>query len=427
VNVKYFIVKGKKKYLSVYVRFWDSNRVDQKAKTGFSVLFNDWSEKKQRIKIKATTTNVDFINDKLNNLELFLIDRYNHDYNNKQYISKTWLKDSVFDFFGRVNENEEYKAYLIPWVEKFVKEAPNRIYRGKPIKPRSVKNYKSALNKLKALEGYKGKRYRFEDIDLSFHKEFINYCRDVEKLNNNSIGNLISRIKTFCREIEFEGYTVNPQYKSSSFNAPKNDTYDTYLNEDEINKIFNHDFKSSDRLDNARDLFIIGLRTGLRISDFLRIKKENILGSVINITTMKTEQNLTIPIHPQFHEILNKRNGNFPKRISDQKFNKYIKEVCEEAEIDNPTYGYGLKEGNKKKELGVFPKHKLVTSHICRRSFATNLFLGGFDNATIMSATGHKSTKQFLNYVKASNDEHVEKLSQYWEGQLIKEKSDEVL
>ncbi|MCX7551551.1 tyrosine-type recombinase/integrase [Xanthomarina sp. F2636L] len=379
------------------------------------MLFNDWSEKKQRLKIKATTTNVDFINDKLNNLELFLFDKYNNDYNNKKHISKAWLKNSVFDFFGRVDKNDEYKAYLVSWVEKFVKDAPNRLYRGKLIKPRSVKNYNGALNKLKAFEEHTKKRYRFEDIDLTFHQEFIHFCRDVENLNNNSIGNLISRIKTFCREIEFEGYNVNPQYKSSNFNAPKNETFDTYLNEEEINKIFNHDFSDNIRLDNARDLFVIGLRTGLRISDFLRIDKGNIIGNVINITTLKTEQNLTIPIHPQFQKILEKRNGEFPKKISDQKFNKYIKEVCQVAEINTPTYGAAIKEGSNKKELDIYPKYKLISSHTCRRSFATNLFLEGFEASVIMMATGHKSIKQFLQYIKASQDEHIKKLSKYWE------------
>ncbi|MDO7173451.1 tyrosine-type recombinase/integrase [Mariniflexile sp. AS56] len=417
MNLKYFIVKGKKKYLSIYVRFWDSKRIDQKTRTGISVLYSDWSESKQRLKIKATTTNVDYINNKLNNLEVFVIDKYNKDYSNKKHISSTWLKDCVTNFFGRVEGDEEHKAYLVPWVKKFVKEAPDRLHKGKQIKARSVKNYTTTLNKLISFEEHQKRKYRFEDIDLNFHQEFIHYCRDIEKLNNNSIGNIISRIKTFCREIEFDGYAINPQYKSSNFSAPKNETFDTYLNEEEINKIFNHDFSKSERLDNVRDLFIIGLRTGLRVSDFLRIKKENILGNVINITTLKTEQNLTIPIHPQFQKILDKRQGGFPQSISDQKFNKYIKEVCKEAGIDTPTYGSGVKEGEKKKTLDIFPKHELITSHCCRRSFATNLFLAGFDNATIMAATGHKSTKQFIQYVKASNEEHIKKLSEYWEKQ----------
>lgn len=417
MNVKYFIVKGKKKYLSIYVRFWDSNRIDQKTRTGLSVEYDDWSATKQRLKIKAKTTNVDFINNKLSNLELFVVDKYNKDYNTKQYISKTWLKDTVGDFFGRVEKDKLYKSFLVPWVEKFVKDAPNRLYRGKQIKTRSVKNYVSALNKLKSFESYKNKQYRFEEIDLVFHRDFINYCRAIEKLNNNSIGSIISRIKTFCREIEFEGYSVNPQYKSSNFNSPKNETFNPYLTEDEINKIFYHDFSESQKLENVRDLFIIGLRTGLRVSDFLRVKTDNIIGSVINITTLKTNQNLTIPIHPQFEAVLKKRNGKFPKKISDQKFNKYIKEVCEKVEINTPTYGLGFNDETEKKELGIYPKYKLVTSHICRRSFATNLFLAGFDSDIIMAATGHKSVKQFLNYIKATNDEHVKKLNEYWDKQ----------
>lgn len=396
------------------MRFWDSNRIDQKTKTGFSVIFSDWGAKKQRLKIKATTTNVDYINNELNTLETFIIDKYNKDYNGKKFISKSWLKDSVSDFFGRVEENEEYKAYLVPWAEKFIETAPGRLYRGKQIKPRSIKNYISALNKLKAFEKHHNTKYRFEDINLEFHKSFIKYCREIEKLNNNSIGSLISRIKTFCREIELEGFKVNPQYKSNNFNSPKNETFDIYLNEDEINQIYNHDFSSSERLDNARDLFIIGLRTGLRISDFLRIGKENILGNVINITTIKTEQNLTIPIHPQFKAVLEKRDGFLPSKLSDQKFNKYIKEVCEKAEIKTPTYGAKIKKGSNRKELGVFPKHELVSSHICRRSMATNLFLAEFDPLIISKATGHKSIQQLTVYIKASQDEHIKMISDHW-------------
>lgn len=416
MNLKYFIVKGKNKYLSVYVRFWDSKRFDQKTKTGISVVFDDWSSKKQRIKVKPTIdNNADFFNDKLKNLEDFIFNKYNLESIQNQTLPKTWLKETVMKFFNKVDENDEHKVYLVPWIRKFIKEAPKRLYRGKRIQPRSVKNYQAALNKLEDFEEHTGKRYRFEDINLDFHRDFITYCRDKAKLNDNSIGSIISRIKTFCREIEMEGYTVNPQYKSSNFNAPKNETYDTYLNDDEINKIFNHDFSENERLDNTRDLFIIGLRTGLRVSDFLRIKKENILGNVINITTQKTQQNLTIPIHPQFQEILDKRNGSFPNKISDQKFNKYIKDVCEEVEINTPTFGAKMDEDTKRKVAKIYDKYELISSHTCRRSFATNLFLAGIENSVIMKATGHRSEKQFLAYIKATQDEHIKKLSEYWD------------
>jgi len=420
LNVKYFIVKGKNKYTSVYVRFWDSKRIDQKTRTGIGVQFNDWSASKERIKAKTHILNKDFLNNQLEGLERYIFDSYNTDYNNRKYISSKWLKETVQRFFGRVETNDDHKIFFIDWIKIFIDDAHKILHNGKPIKARSINNYKTTLNKLKDFEKFQGTRYRFEDIDLNFHRDFLHYCLEEKKFNSNTAGNLITRIKTFCRNIELDDLPINPKYKHREFSAPKTETFDIYLNDDEINAIYNFDFSKSKKLDNARDLLIIGLRTGLRVSDFMRIKEENILGNVINITTQKTNQNLTVPIHPQFKEILKKRNGDFPKEISSQKFNLYIKDICEEAKINEQVYGSLLKKETKRKENGIFPKHKLVSSHTCRRSFATNLFLAGFDNSTIMKATGHSSEKQFIQYIKASHDEHIKKLSEYWDKQVKK-------
>lgn len=417
MNLKYFIIKGKNKNCSIHVRFWDSNRFDKKATTGLSVLPNDWSETKQRFKTKATTKNKDYYNHQLEHLERHIFDSYNFAYSNKKYISNSWLKETVNSFFGRVESNENYKIYFVDWIELFIKDAHKRIYKGKPITERTIKNYTTTLNKLIAFEKLQNHRYRFEEIDLKFHRDFVYYCSNNENLNNNTIGTLINRIKTFCNNIELDGYPINPKYKHRDFNSPTNETKDIYLNEDEINEIAKFDFSHSERLDNARDLFIIGLRTGLRVSDFLKISKNNILGNIINITTQKTNQNLFIPIHPQFQEILEKRNGEFPREITDQKFNLYIKEICKEVGLIENTFGAKINPETNRKESGVFLKYELVTSHICRRSFATNLFLQNLDNATIMKATGHQSEKQFINYIKASQNDHIQKINDYWEKQ----------
>src|SRR5690606_6511901 len=98
---------------------------------------------------------------------------------------------------------------------------------------------------------------------------------------------------------------------------------------------------------------------------------ENVINNIINITTQKTNQNLYIPIHPQFEEVLTKRNGEFPRQIADQKFNKYIKTICEKVDIKEQVYGAKINPKTNRKEFNIYPKHELVTSHICRRSFAT--------------------------------------------------------
>jgi integrase len=66
-----------------------------------------------------------------------------------------------------------------------------------------------------------------------------------------------------------------------------------------------------------------------------------------------------------------------------------------------------------RKKFGKYPKYELVSSHVCRRSFATNLY-GKIDTLTIMKITGHKTEKQFLEYIKITPKEYAEKLKDFW-------------
>lgn len=415
MNLKYFVIKGKNKYTSIYVRFWDSNRIDQKTRTGISTLFDDWSSAKQKIKVRANSDITDLLNDKLEKLSRHIFDKYNLDYNNKVYISKTWLKETINNHFGRVSENENHKVYFVEWVSKFIDTAHKRMHNGQPIKEKTLQNYTSAYNKLIAFEKLQNKKYRFEEIDLIFHRDFVFFCSQTLLLNKNSIGSIIARIKTFCKNVEDDGFPINPKYKHKDFNIPKEPTFDIYLTETEIQSILNHDFTKNERLDNARDLFIIGLRTGLRISDFLRITEKNKIGNLINITTLKTNQNLTIPIHSDFNKVLEKRKGEFPRKISEAHFNEYIKEICKDVKILEKTFGSKKNKETNRKKQDYYEKWELVTSHICRRSFTTLLFLDGVELSVIRSATGHSSDKMLLNYVKASKNEKLQKLQNYYD------------
>jgi len=117
-------------------------------------------------------------------------------------------------------------------------------------------------------------------------------------------------------------------------------------------------------------------------------------------------------MHPQVKEILEKRNG-FPRQISDQKFNLYIKDVCEAAKLTEKVEGSKIDKDTNRKKEGIYPKYELVTSHICRRSFATNLY-GELPNMVIMGITGHTTETQFLRYIKTTSKENANKLKEYW-------------
>lgn len=433
MKVRYFVIKGKNQFPPIYMRFWNGRQFDQKARTGLSVDFDSWNNTKQQVRAKADETQRDFINNNLIDLEKYIIQTYNIEYNSKQHIGKDWLKTKIDIFFGRASNDEQHKIYFIDWVAKFIDEAPKRLYKGKPINQKTIQQYSVTLKKIQAFEDSQKTKTRFEGIDLRFYRNFVNYCRTVERLGDNSISGHIKNIKMWCKNIDIDGLPINAQYKSSEFSAIKTETLDVYLTDTEINKVFKHDFNTDLRLSNARNHFIFGLRTGLRVSDFLKLDEKHIDEKFITITTQKTKQKVVIPIHKQVKFIIDSNNGELPTPLSDQKFNEYVKEVCEAVGITQKVEGAKstkivLKEKTEttpeeaiyRKETGLFRKCELVTSHTCRRSFATNLY-GKLPNKVIMAITGHTTETQFLSYIKTTNEEFAEILGKFWDKEATNE------
>jgi integrase len=261
---------------------------------------------------------------------------------------------------------------------------------------------------------------RLDSANLNFHRDFINHLRVKEVLNENTIGSVISNIKVFLRDAQRYNYNVHQDYTSKDFYIPSSVTNDPYFTENEMEIIKDTAFVRDGYLDNARDWLIIGVRTGLRISDFLKLKRENYNDGFIENKNFKTGVPVIIPIHPNVQYILDKRDGNLPRPISDQNFNIYIKEVAFNCGIKELISGGKMSMvrdgyGNdvSRKVIGMYPKFGLVTSHICRRTFATHLY-GKIDTLTIMKITGHKTEKQFLDYVKITPKEYAIRLKEHW-------------
>ena len=119
-----------------------------------------------------------------------------------------------------------------------------------------------------------------------------------------------------------------------------------------------------------------------------------------------------------------KLQGDFPRKISDVNYNKYIKKVCKDSGITEIIKGAkicalvikrdGKKQKIHRKKFGKYPKYELISSHVGRRSFASNHY-GKLDTLTLMKITGHKTEKQFLYYIKITPSEYAVKRKQYWE------------
>jgi integrase len=421
-----FRLKTNNDWNTIFFRFKQGKQFDIETSLGIQVPKGRWSDSKQEI---LTTKEVSYkdINVKLKEFEAYIRKEFENSKlaDESIIINGRWLKEKIDIFFNRETENKKtnQKLFLANFIESFIEEAKTkRTKRGTPVKPRTIQYYQTTLNKITAFEAFVGVKLKLAEIDLNFHEKFINYLMKEEILSDNTIGGFIDTIKLFCGNASKKELNVSKDYKLTEFYSPSNKTKDIYLKDSEINLIYNTRFEQ-DYLDNAKDWFIIGARTGFRISDFLQLEKENLDDGFIYKETFKTEFPVIIPIHEQVQEILDKRNGEFPRKISDQKFNEYIKEVVKIAGITERTEGAKMvlqeitKDGKKKKisrkKFGIYPKNELVSSHTCRRSFATNLY-GKIDTLTIMKITAHQSEKVFLDYIKITPKEYAEKLKAFW-------------
>ena len=425
MKVRYFILKQKNPYSQIYIRFWNGRKYDFKTSTGLRVLFKDWNEKDEKVRNKVTATDKDFINSKLLELKAFVIEKFNTEYNTGQIIGNDWLKAKVNSFFNRVDDTKPEKIYFIAWIDEFIKTAPKRLNKGKSISERTILAYKSILNNFKEYEAVKKLKLKHSDINTAFYFDLIDYFRTEKKFSENTIGNQIKYLKFFCGKIEIENLPIPKDYKNGEFVKPKETATDIYLTTAEIEKIFKYDFSDKPYLDNARDLLIIGLNTGLRISDFMRLDLSHIKKDTIHIIAQKTGKIAEIPINKQIEFTLNKQGGALPHSISEQKFNEYLKEIGEKVGFTEMVTGgktecineaEATAKGIKKvfrKVSGTFPKYELMTSHICRRSFATNLY-GQIPTPVIMAITGHSTETQFLTYIKKTTAENAEVLRNFY-------------
>ena len=286
---------------------------------------------------------------------------------------------------------------------------------GRLKKAGTQRHYKRTLALLKDFEATKKARITFDRVNLDLYHDFVDYLTRKKKFAPNTIGRHIKTLKLFLNEATERGINTKLDFKSRRFKSVSEQAETIYLTEDELLKIYEHDYSENSRLGQTRDLFIIGCYTGLRFSDFSQLTTENIVNGQIKINTQKTEQTVVIPIHWTVKAILEKYSDTakgLPRPISNQKMNKYLKEIGKEVKLNDKVIVTTTKAGLRVQK--TVEKHELITTHTARRSMATNLFLSGFPAISIMKITGHKTEKAFMSYIRISQEENAKLLQLHW-------------
>lgn len=258
----------------------------------------------------------------------------------------------------------------------------------------------------------------FDFFDEEGLTEYVQYLREVREMRNSTIGKQLSFLKWFLRWSFKQGMHSNNAY--DTFKPKLKDTQKKiiFLTWEELNRL--REFKippTKQALERVRDVFLFQCFTGLRYSDVFNLRRSDIKGDHIEVTTVKTSDSLIIELNDHSRAILEKykdvefENDRALPVITNQKMNDYLKELAELAEINEPVRQTYYK-GNERIDE-VTPKYALLGTHAGRRTFICNALALGIPPQVVMKWTGHSDYKAMKPYIDIADDIKASAMSKF--------------
>ena len=344
---------------------------------------------------------------------------------------------------------EKAKTTLVQFIDKYVteiKSGARQTERGTNFSPNTVRSVKQALVQFQRFCKYKKKEYNFGDIDMQFYHDFTSYLKAEikdkkgivlkEAYNVNTTGKCIRTLKNILSIAESEGLHSNSIWKDKKFKGTRIETESIYLTREDLDKIMKADLsKHGIGHDQARDIFMVGVWTAQRVSDYNYITKEQIYTHTkrwiedvpdpenpgqtkaeirtkeimyISLIQKKTGAQVSIPVSSELKGILEKYDYCLP-HLEDQVINRYLKDICKEAGLTESVEILETKGGTPVRNR--YPKWDLVHTHTARRTGATLMYLSGMDLYDIMKITGHTTPVMLKKYIKADKLDIIEKIT----------------
>jgi len=283
-----------------------------------------------------------------------------------------------------------------------------------------IENYQIATNEVLTFEDFDETKYwkYWEVLDDIVKGEIVVFNPNQPKKRRiTEYGYLINSLRKY--QVAFIG-TLKKALKEG--NKMPLDVYDEnlivekkeaskniYVTEEELQKIISTNVDFDYKMQRAKDYMILGCLTGMRFESMFDTKNtivELFEDDDYNFKYIHSKQNKTstevyMPLLAPVKNVLKMYNNEFPLVKSNAVINKDIKKLFEHLNIDSledVTY-ITFRNGtiNLKK-----PKHEIITTHDCKKTFYTNLFNNGvlptaIDNMTHPDATPKNRMAKIYN------------------------------
>lgn len=417
-------VGGKKKNLAqkfwnpsptaLYLFFSPDKSCRIKYRTNYKILPKSWDFEKERLKPSASGA-LEF-NVELNNLANCCTREAMRKKETNQFLSKEDYKQIVQDCIDRDNAvNSEIsishlKTQFLSYKSNFVKEG-------------TLKEYRTVFKGLEDFEKHKGTKLILREMDGKFLDQFEVFLSrkkntndgDKEGLLNDTIHKYISTLKVFLKWCNDNDYLVHPDvFKTQKTNFKKKAYNEIIaLSESEIQKLMNHDLSDRPSLERVRDLFCLLCYTGQRFEDLINFDPKDIKNNAWDFISVKVKKRVIVPFEGYIapaKDILERIGYSVPK-ISNQKFNEYIKTVGKLAGMDEIIKI--TRYSGKQKLVIEKRKYDFLSSHVGRRSMVTNLLSRNVPITLVQKLTANSDIRTLMKYESANTDSLIDALNKF--------------
>lgn len=260
---------------------------------------------------------------------------------------------------------------------------------------------------LRAFEAY----LRNENEAVAQHPELLEVCpesRPVVKRSSNTVIDRMHIVRAVVSHAVKNGNTENDPFLRYSIGSP---VYGTpyYITVEERNALYNFDLSSRPALAVQRDIFVFQCVIGCRVSDLLKMTRENLVAGGIEYVPSKTKDErgdtVRVPLNSIAAEIVERyadpgRAALLPF-VSCQKYNDAIKEAFTLAGLTRPVT---ILDPMTRQEVQC-PLNEIASSHLARRTFVGNLYKQVKDPNLIAKLSGHcEGSRAFARYRDIDED-----------------------
>ena len=250
------------------------------------------------------------------------------------------------------------------------------------------------------IERFMGRDFDWNDVDSAFHFRLVQKMQDAG-FGINYQWKTVSQLKTVMNEGRKLKYHNNLEYQD--FKTRREDVDTVYLTKEEVDRLW--EYTPAFELERkARDLFLLGVYSCARFSDYSRLTSDMIVDGVIHFHQVKTGGQVLVPASPRLLAIL-ERNGGRAPHLAQQHLNEWIKRACKAVGIDGRVEVSSFDGKCRKTEIKH--KYELVSSHCARRSGITLLYLTGIPLQQVMLISGHKDQDSIRHYLRLTKEENV--------------------